>query len=496
MSARTSARRSRRRSTACTATSPAPTTSAMSSVRNRVVLTNKTPTGLNRGFGGPAGLLCARAADAAHRGRAQARSARRDPAQSRAVPGRFPIARRPVALLDSGDYPEALEKRGGARAASPNCAQRQKAARAEGRLYGIGLTAAVEPSVSNMGYITTVLTPEERRKAGPKNGAQATATDRARSARRACRCMSPRCRRARAIAPCWRRSSPTRSASSRPTSASSPSIDTASDAWSIASGNYSSRFAAGGRRRRASRGRAVEGEARARAPRRSSTCRRDDIEFAGGRVRAHAAIPTTRMPFARLAAASHWSPGLVAEDDQALRETVFWTPPQLTAADRGRRDQFVALPRLHFRFLRRRDRPRHRRGAHRQIRHHARLRPRAASRHGGGPDHRRLRAGARRGALRGICLLRRTARFLSGTFADYLLPTTTEVPEPLILHIETPSPFTPLGAKGVGEGNCMSTPVCIANAVADALGLAADRPAADAGKARRACTLANAARRK
>src|ERR1700753_2593734 len=36
--------------------------------------------------------------------------------------------------------------------------------------------------------------------------------------------------------------------------------------------------------------------------------------------------------------------------------------------------------------------------------------------------------------------------------------------------METPSPFTPLGSKGVGEGNCMSTPVCIANAVADALG--------------------------
>src|SRR6202035_5499298 len=57
------------------------------------------------------------------------------------------------------------------------------------------------------------------------------------------------------------------------------------------------------------------------------------------------------------------------------------------------------------------------------------------------------------------------------TFADYLLPTTAEVPDPLILHMETPSPFTPLGSKGVGEGNCMSTPVCIANAVADALGL-------------------------
>ena len=75
--------------------------------------------------------------------------------------------------------------------------------------------------------------------------------------------------------------------------------------------------------------------------------------------------------------------------------------------------------------------------------------------------------------------------FLTGTFADYLLPTTMEVPDPLILHMETPSPFTPLGSKGVGEGNCMSTPVCIANAVADALGLQRHRVAAGAGEARR-----------
>jgi len=42
----------------------------------------------------------------------------------------------------------------------------------------------------------------------------------------------------------------------------------------------------------------------------------------------------------------------------------------------------------------------------------------------------------------------------------------------VILHRETQSPLTPLGAKGVGEGNAMSTPVCLANAVADALGAA------------------------
>ena len=44
------------------------------------------------------------------------------------------------------------------------------------------------------------------------------------------------------------------------------------------------------------------------------------------------------------------------------------------------------------------------------------------------------------------------------------------MPDPLILHRDSPSPVTPLGAKGVGEGNCMTTPVCLANAVADALG--------------------------
>ena len=42
--------------------------------------------------------------------------------------------------------------------------------------------------------------------------------------------------------------------------------------------------------------------------------------------------------------------------------------------------------------------------------------------------------------------------FLTGTFADYLLPTTAEVPDPLILHMETPSPFTPLGAEGRRRG--------------------------------------------
>jgi 2-furoyl-CoA dehydrogenase large subunit len=66
--------------------------------------------------------------------------------------------------------------------------------------------------------------------------------------------------------------------------------------------------------------------------------------------------------------------------------------------------------------------------------------------------------------------------FLTCSFADYAVPTASMIPELEILHMESPSPVTPLGAKGVAEGNAMSTPVCIANAVADALGVAADLP--------------------
>ena len=62
--------------------------------------------------------------------------------------------------------------------------------------------------------------------------------------------------------------------------------------------------------------------------------------------------------------------------------------------------------------------------------------------------------------------------FVTGSLLDYALPTASMIPEVEILHQGTPSPVTPLGAKGVAEGNSMSTPVCIANAVADALGMA------------------------
>ncbi|MFC7655844.1 xanthine dehydrogenase family protein molybdopterin-binding subunit [Pseudonocardia benzenivorans] len=58
----------------------------------------------------------------------------------------------------------------------------------------------------------------------------------------------------------------------------------------------------------------------------------------------------------------------------------------------------------------------------------------------------------------------------AGTFLDYLCPTSAEAGFDLRAdHVVSPSPLTPLGAKGCGEGSSMSFPVAFANAVADAL---------------------------
>src|SRR6202035_3960496 len=249
-------------------------------IRNRVVVTNKTPTGLNRGFGGPQvyfALECLVQRIALELDLDPLDVITRNVVAADA----FPYRTASGALLDSGNYQEAV-RRAAQEGALAELKSRRDAARADGRLYGIGYTAVVEPSVSNMGYITTVLTPAERRKAGPKNGAQATATV--------------------AIDPVG---SVSVHAASVPQGQGhrtvlsqvvadvfgltpgdvrvNTEIDTAKDAWSIASGNYDSRFAP-----------PVAGTAKLAAERIAGRLARiagsqlntevDDIVFAGGNV--------------------------------------------------------------------------------------------------------------------------------------------------------------------------------------------------------------------
>lgn len=63
---------------------------------------------------------------------------------------------------------------------------------------------------------------------------------------------------------------------------------------------------------------------------------------------------------------------------------------------------------------------------------------------------------------------------LSVTFADYLLPTASEMPVvDVLLTEDAPSPLNPLGIKGAGEGGTTGAGAAVAAAVADALGSAA-----------------------
>jgi aerobic carbon-monoxide dehydrogenase large subunit len=64
----------------------------------------------------------------------------------------------------------------------------------------------------------------------------------------------------------------------------------------------------------------------------------------------------------------------------------------------------------------------------------------------------------------------------SGTLADYLVPTTGEVPRIDLEHVETPSTLNPLGLRGVGEGGAIPGPAVIANAVEHALRGSGSRP--------------------
>ena len=436
-------------------------------VRNRVVLTNKTPSGLVRGFGGPQVYFALERLVqriAVELGLDPLDVYRRNFIASDAFPYRAAAG----ALIDSGDYQTALAmavREGGL----GELRQRQATARAEGRLYGIGFAAIVEPSVSNMGYITTVMPQEQRAKAGPKNGAIAAATvgiDPL-GGLNVVIASSPAGQGHRTV--CAQIAADVFGVEPAEVSVN-VEFDTQKDAWSVAAGNYSSRFAG-----------AVAGTLHIACTRLRDKlagiaavaldCAAADVVFIGGKVHARQA-PERALPFARFAASPHWAPGLLPEGtDPGLRETAFWTPPQLSAPDAQDRVNTSAAYGFAFDIC-----------AVEVDRDTGRVRiDRYVTTHDAGTLlNPALADGQIRGAFAqglGAALMEEfrygaDGSFQSGTFADYLVPTTCEVPDLQILHMETPSPFTPLGAKGLGEGNNMSTPPCIANAVADALGRA------------------------
>src|SRR5579864_3891956 len=194
----------------------------------------------------------------------------------------------------------------------------------------------------------------------------------------------------------------------------------------------------------------------------------DDVELAQGKIRSRS-NPDNSVPFGRVAGTSHWSPAMLPEGmAPALSETAIWTPPELEPPSSDDRINTSLTYGFVFDMCGVEVDP---------VTYQVRV-DRYVSMHDAG---RILNPAVAEGQIRGsfaqgvaaalyeeFCYSEEGA-FLTGTFADYLVPTVSEIPELEILHYESPSPLTPLGAKGLAEGNCMSTPACIANAIADAL---------------------------
>jgi 2-furoyl-CoA dehydrogenase large subunit len=435
-------------------------------VTNRVVLTNKMPASLIRGFGGPQ-LYLALERLMAH----IAVELKLDPLdviRRNLIPARkFPYRTAAGALYDSGDYLAAVEKTiGEGRLA--DLKRRRDEARAAGRKYGIGFAVVIEPAMSNMGYLSTLMTAAAREKAGPKNGAVSMATVN----------VDP-------MGAITVTADVTVQGQSHETVLAQIvadelglkaddvevvlEMDTAKDQWSIAAGTYSSRFASG--TAVAAHMAAVQMRDKLKSiGAKQLNVLPDDVELAGGKIRSRS-NPDNALPFSRVAGTSHWSPVLLPETmAPALSETGVWSPPELEPPASDDRINTSLTYGFIFDMCGIEIDP---------VSYQVRV-DRYVTMHDAGRIMNPIIAtGQIRGAFaQGIAVAlyeefsyNEEGAFLCGTFADYLVPTVSEIPAVEILHHESPSPLTPLGAKGLAEGNCMSTPVCIANAIANALGV-------------------------
>ena len=434
-------------------------------IRARAVVTNKAPTGLNRGFGGQQlyfGLERLMDDIAADRGLDPADVRRRNMVHADA----FPYATPSGGIYDSGDYHRALEL------ALDNVGyerlrKEQAVAREKGEWMGIGIATIVDPSATNIGYVGLATPVQDRTAKRGKSGS----TEHVRVTVDMQGIVSvllgtvPQGQGHATVA-----RDLVAAHLGLPVEQVRPRVemDTDSTPWTISSGSYSSRFAP-----------LLTSALLEASDRIAQTIKvaasvllqvdPDSLELADGKVRV-ADDHERSVEFRHAAGLVHWDPGSLPDGFSArLYEEAAFTPPQSKAASRT--DQINSS--LCYGFV-----------AEVVV---VRIDPETlslsienvSSVHDAGTVlnptllegqvHGAL-AQAMGGAMFEEMTYSDSGQPTAGTFMDYLCPTSAESCFPLVSdHIETPSPLTRLGAKGSGEGSSMSLPVAIANAVADAL---------------------------
>ena len=436
-------------------------------VTNHVVLTNKCPSGAVRGFGGPQLYFAVE-----RMMQKIAAALEMDPLEvirkNLVRAGQFPYRTAAGALLDSGDYHRVVDE---ALAAGglDGLKRRKEEARGAGRLYGIGYAACVEPSQSNMGYVSLIKTDRERERDGPRGGAVASVTVSV-DAMGAVSVVGDSVPQGQGHQTVLAQVVADRLGLDPDDVAVSLDTDTAKDGWSIAAGNYSSRFSPASASAALLAAERV-GDKMARIAASMLNVPAGDLRFENGRI-VSSGNPGNAVPFYRIGGLAHWSPSSLPEGmDPGIREVAMWSAPELTPTSAADEINASLAYGFGFDFC----------GVEIDPETGVVRIDRYATAHDCGTI---LNPGMVEGQIRGSWASGIGAAFheefrygddgsfLSGTFAEYLVPTACEIPELVLVHpTPTPSPWTRLGAKGVAEGNQYTTPVCIANAVADALGV-------------------------
>ncbi len=431
-----------------------------------VVMTNKCPTGPNRGYGCQqlyfemeriVDLLADRLG--------------MDPAELRRknlIPtDQFPYTNPTGGIYDAGDYlaclDMALEK-----ADYKKLRQDQEQARRQGRLFGIGLATVVDPSVTNIAYITVAYTPEFRasNKFNPKSGSGETAVVK----------MDPLGQISVIIntVPEGQGHETVVSQIVADELGISPDdvrvisgIDTFTRFWSITTGTYSSRFASVGASAVAMATRRVK-EKLLKIAAHKLEAKIDDLELVSGVVQVKGA-PERKIPIRRLAGLAHWNQGDLPEGmEPGIHASYTYNfpssvpPDQEDRVDSSATYSFIAdLACVEI------DPETGQVEIKKYVTVHDCgnvINPKIVEGqicgsfvHGLG------------GAFYEEMAYDENGQYLTASFADYMCPTAVEAPELIVGHVETPSPVTVMGSKGCGESCTMSVPVCLANAVADAL---------------------------
>jgi 2-furoyl-CoA dehydrogenase large subunit len=431
-----------------------------------VVMTNKSLTGPNRGYAcGHLYFETERMIDllAQRLGLDPVEVRRRNLIQAGQLPYRTPTG----GLYDSGDYPAALD-RAVEIARYADLRREQAAARAAGRLFGIGVALAVDPSVSNMGYVAIALDPQLRAKPEylPKSGAVEAATIK----------VDPQGRVTAILGT-------TPQGQGHQTVVAQivadelglvpddvtvvDEMDTLTRLWSISSGTYSSRFGSVGTSAAALAARKLKAKLIDYAAYLMEVPA-EELEFRAGAVRPRSGKGVS-YSVKDLAGRAHWNaaalpegmePGLQATavfgfpvaqpvdgDDRVNSSNTYGFIAEIMAVEVDPETAAVKILRY-------------------------------ATVHDAGTIINPMIAEGQiyGGALHGLggalyeeLQYDEGGQFLTGSFMYYLVPTASEAPVIDIGHIVSPSPLTPLGSKGLGESSSMTVPAVIANAVSDAL---------------------------